>query len=216
MPDYVEHLHFSDVLDEYCIRVQGNDLRNGGSEIVEFCASPVRPLATLSLDAIGNCSEPPPAQHERWCRAPDHEEVRTTAQLAECERLLGTGEGGSAGEASSSAGGSGNGGSGARGPSAGGDGGREQTGGNGGRSPTGGSNGAGTGATGTPEPAETAGAGSEETDDAGGTQRVLTDGGCGCRTAGDPSRPYGALALAGLFALAARLGFRRRRTGAVS
>lgn len=202
VPDYVEQLEFADVVDEYCFRIQGRDLRTSEIDSVDFCASPSRPLDTLSLDSIGKCTEPPPGQHERWCLAPDPEELRTPAQTAECERLL-TGEGGSGGEgpsppSTSGSGGNPNGGNGGRGPSAAGTGGD--------RPQTGGAPSAGTGATEPPD-AE-AGSAGEDPASEGSTQRIVTDGGCGCRTAPHDDRggAYGGLlALLGVFAL------RRRR-----
>jgi MYXO-CTERM domain-containing protein len=214
--DVHEWLTFSDVLDEYCVRVVGHDWKTDTTKSSEVCASPEGEVLTTTYDGVGECYEPPAGLEERWCRSVASTDTNdwnhvSREQQDMCDRLLASGTSGAGGEAAV--------------PAAGGAGPDEPVrGGSGGSSGSRGTTDpmppqppplAGSGANGNLEPdagiPADSEAGSANADAETKPSRIITEGGCGCRTASDPSGHTGALAFSGLLTLVAGLGLRRRR-----
>jgi MYXO-CTERM domain-containing protein len=62
-------LEFSEVIDEYCVRITGRDLRTGDEQSREWCATPEPPIETSNQDAIQGCPSPPAGFERRFCLA---------------------------------------------------------------------------------------------------------------------------------------------------
>lgn len=163
---------FSEVLDEYCLRVTVRDLRTDASLGKDWCSRPPNPMPEVTYDRITSCASVTPEYLPRWCAG------RDPSFSASCLASGGAAAGGTAGSGAAGMDGVP---AGAGGTSAGSG---AATAGVGGRTtapPTAGSTSATPSAGRTSSEAGSSATSSEPPE--GEPVTVLTEAGCGCRVA---------------------------------
>jgi hypothetical protein len=195
---------FSEVLEEYCLRVTVRDLRTDAALSQDWCSRPPNPMPEFTYDRIKSCASVTPEYLPRWCAG------RDPGFSPSCLDEGGAGAGGSAG---SGVGGSDNVPTGTGGSSEGLAGSSAMNGGVGGDAttpPAAGSTSAPPSAAGASAEAGSSATGGDAPTDAG-TTTVLTEAGCGCRVAPRGAQREAWLSLIALGALGSVWGRRRAR-----